>query len=197
MRFITSFDEEDCTIVVEEQTKTLADVIQQSNKEGTVFDEEFLWLLMDEMINYITENEITPTTHFGPENIHFLPNRQVFMQVEQKDQEDMTEVMNSAVVYEAPEVLNMENPTSTAFSWSIGCILYECLALIPAFYDPEENNPFSVYMKIMNGELPPEPVLGSSTLKAVIKMCLINDPLDRITLQTMKHMARDHLKAVP
>ena len=195
-RFITAFDEEDQTIVVEEQTKTLADVIQQSTEEGTVFDEDFLWLLIDEMITYITDNDLLPTTHFGPDNVHFLPNRQVFMQVEQKGKDDMTEVMSSDIVYEAPEVLNMENPSSTAFAWSIGCIIHECLALEPAFYDPEGGNPFSVYMKIMNGELPPEPIHGSPTIKAIVKMCLTIDPSERITLKTLKHICKDRSKSL-
>ena len=106
----------------------------------------------------------------------------------------MNEVMTSTAVYEAPEVLNMANPNSTAFTWSIGCILHECLALEPAFYDPEGSNPFSVYMKIMENDLPPEPTSGSDTLKAVIRMCLMQDPDARISLQTLNHVIKDHFK---
>ena len=193
-KYITSFAEDNKIIVVEEPTKTLADIIQQSKEEGTVFDEEFLWLLIDEIISYLLDNEIYPSTHFGPDCIYFLPNRQIFIQCDENQQGDMNEVMTSTAVYEAPEVLNMDNPTSTAFVWSIGCIIHECLALEPAFYDPEGSNPFSVFMKIMENDLPPEPTFGSDTLKAVLRMCLMQDPNARITLQTLKHIVRDHFK---
>ena len=192
VRFITAFDENNQTIVVEQPTKTLADVIDQSKREGTIFDEEFLWLLMDEMVSYLLENDIYPTSEFGTYSIHFLPNRQIFIEVVENRPADMNQVSTNTVVYAAPEVLDMTNPTSTAFTWSIGCIIHECLALEPAFYDPDGSNPFSVMMKIMENQLPPEPQHGSDTLKAVVKMCLTNDPAERITLKTLKHIVQDH-----
>lgn len=194
MKYITSFEEENHIVVVEEPTQTLTDMIEQSREEGTVFDEEFLWLLLDEILAYLIDNEIYPSTHFGPDCIFFLPNRQVFIQCDENQKGEMNEFMTSTAVYEAPEVLNMANPTSTAFSWSIGCIIHECLALEPAFYDPEGNNPFSVYMRIMENDLPPDPPYGSDTLKAVVKMCLMQDPYARITLKTLQHIVRDHFK---
>lgn len=109
----------------------------------------------------------------------------------ERDESQMTQVNMSpdAAIYEAPEVLRREEPTNQSFVWTAGCIIYEMLALEPAFYDRSGTNPFQVFMDMMQGILPPEPLEGSSELKSVMWNCLKLNPTERIPLADLQNMA--------
>lgn len=109
----------------------------------------------------------------------------------EKDEAQMTQVNMSpdSAIYEAPEVLRREEPTKQSFTWTAGCIIYEMLALEPAFYDRTGTNPFQVFMDMMQGTLPPEPLEGSSEIKSVMWNCLKLNPSERMPLQELLSMA--------
>lgn len=95
-------------------------------------------------------------------------------------------------VYEAPEVLGRQNPDSKAHSWNLGCLLYEMLALEPAFYDRSGVNPFSVFMDIMQGNLPAIPASASQSMTDLVNRCLVSDSANRLSLQEIEDAIIQH-----
>ena len=111
----------------------------------------------------------------------------------------MTEVGGGieAAVYEAPEVLGRQDPGAKAFSWTVGCVVYEMLALEPAFYDRTGGmNPFSVFMDIMQGNLPPDPTHGSAELIALMGCCFKTDPNKRPSLEYLLDIAEQNIQTL-
>lgn len=187
MRHLTWFKEQNHVFVVEVPTKTLCDVIRDCNEENKLVDEKFIWLLLAELVQYLLEQDPQPSIKLDSSCVIFLPDNRVFVEIKENPHPfDAMTYGFGAAVYEAPEVLSNSNADARALVWSIGCILYEAVALEPAFYDPYGSNMFQVYMKVKNGVIPPLPFDSCSVeLRTLIRKCLTHNVDERLTLEQL------------
>lgn len=184
---MTSFEEDGHWIVIESPTESLHSLIQECKAKGTSLSEKTIWQLLKMLVQYITLENVQPNVHLSTDCIKICGNNH-FIQI--SSGQDLDE--QPGAVYEAPEVLNNNSPDSGAFVWSIACIVYEAIALEPAFHDPTGTNPFSVYMNITNGIIPPLPTQGSPELLDIISQGLVHDKMSRMTFEELKKIVESH-----
>lgn len=183
--FLVSFEDSGQGFIVEAPIKTLADLIADCKTENVKLEESLICSSLLKLVKHLIGKDVPVTTHISSECIQIMPNNHISIQImTNADQQSMMPGAGSAV-YEAPEVLNNDNPDSRAFVWSVGCILHEALALEPAFHDPSGTNPFQVYMNITNGVIPPTPSDASEGLQNLLKKCLVHDRTGRLSLEQL------------
>ena len=199
--FIIHFEEDEIVCCIYEPTESLADHIAARKAEGAEFQENFVWTTMAGVIKEFLSGKFDTVMKISTEVIRFHSNGTVFIDpptnVDQTGH--MTEVGGGieAAVYEAPEVLGRQDPGAKAFSWTVGCVVYEMLALEPAFYDRTGGmNPFSVFMDIMQGNLPPDPTHGSAELIALMGCCFKTDPNKRPSLEYLLDIAEQNIQTL-
>jgi serine/threonine protein kinase len=78
--------------------------------------------------------------------------------------------------YLAPEILLNRGHNLSVDFWSLGILIYECLAGYPPFVD---DSPMIIYQKILSGNIH-YPNHFSSTVCDLISKLLINDPSLRL-----------------
>ncbi|KAK6185437.1 hypothetical protein SNE40_007673 [Patella caerulea] len=193
--YLTMFEEGDTQFIIYAKTETLQDVILRCKADNTTFQEDFIWKVLGAICYHVLTKHPSPTGHLTTSNVHFTDTGSIFIEI--NDQEEDQEVTNvdmgaAAAVYDAPEVITRNDPDEKAFSWSIGCIIYELLALEPAFYDREGFNPFAVIMSIMEGEMPPPPPVNSFPyITDLMWQCLKTEPADRPSVQNIHAEAEE------
>ncbi|KAJ8303028.1 hypothetical protein KUTeg_019424 [Tegillarca granosa] len=192
--FVMAFEENDMLFCIYEKNDSLKDHINRCKEDGTTFQECYIWLTISNLAKYILKGSITPGTQISTSKILFGGNGEIIIKQDsdQNSGQDMMAQMGAAM-YEAPEVLSQSEPDMSAFSWVIGCVIYEMLALEPAFYDRTGTNPFSVFMDITQGKLPPEPQNGSKGLKNLMFNCLKVDKNERINVEDIVSVAETQI----
>jgi serine/threonine protein kinase len=186
--FLTSFEDGNQQFVIEQELKTLSTTITNCKTDNIRLKEKFIKSALLHLVNHLIKKKTPVTTHISSECIIIHPNDRFSIQIVTNDDPNAQNMMPGAsnAVYEAPEVLNNDNPDSRALVWSVGCILHEALALEPAFHDTSGTNPFQVYMNITNGVIPPTPSDGSEELQNLLEKCLIHNRGSRISLNELK-----------
>lgn len=193
--FIVSFEESNTICFVYEKTDTLRDCIEQCKARNTQLQDIFIWHVTKGLLEFILKGHVTTSTKINSSLIHIGSNGEIFLEIDDSQMTKMDMGPDSAI-YEAPEVLRREEPTNQSFSWTTGCIIYEMLALEPAFYDRTGTNPFQVFMDMMQGVLPPEPPVGSADMKSLMWSCLKSNPADRVAPEEILNIASRHLSSV-
>ncbi|KAK3086466.1 hypothetical protein FSP39_018830 [Pinctada imbricata] len=196
--FILAFEEDEIVCCIYEPTESLGDNIKASREKGTTFQETFIWKTIAGLAQEFKTEKYNPLMKISTSTVRFHSTGEMFLEVPMNtgDTGHMTEVgggMDSAV-YEAPEVLGRQDCSEAAFSWTIGCIIYEMLALEPAYFDRSGTNPFSVFMDIMQGTHPPEPQEGSNELREIMHQCLTVDPNQRPNLDNILQACQQFLQ---
>lgn len=189
--FMTSFEDKNSVCCVYEATDTLKDRIVQCKLQNTRFQEVFIWRITKTLLEFALNGKITTSSKVNSSMIHFYgPKGIIFLE---EDDNPMTEMVGAdSAIYEAPEVLRQEEPNNQAFSWTVGCIIYEMLALEPAFFDRTGTNPFQVFMDMMQGQLPPEPTEGSPEIIEIMWHCFKTNPAQRIPPEDLLRFAIAH-----
>jgi hypothetical protein len=182
---IATFAEDNHLCCVFLPTQTLAQRIDKAKDTEISLDHSIIWQTLSSIIKVLKSNKISPISRISSTGIQFHKTGQITVLCTNEDGEQTIafEAQRNMPVYEAPEVIRRQKPDEKAHSWNIGCLLYEMLALEPAFYDRSGENPFSVYMDIMQGNMPPVPDSGSESLTDLVSHCLIISPSDRYSLQ--------------
>lgn len=194
--FLTSFEEEGQECQIFEKTQTLLHKLEQCRNTQENIEEKFIWEILGIVASYFLEKEVSPDIKMSTESIIIMNNGHIFVFISpHANTDDMTMAMQggSTAVYEAPEVLTQQNPDSRALSWTMGCILYEMLALEPAYYDPDGTNPFAAFMQITEGKKPREVTNGSHALRDLQNNCLELEPGVRPTLEEIQTAAKENL----
>ena len=183
---------------VYESTDSLQDKIARCVKENGSFDNPFIWQVIYALCSQLIVTNPRPDTKIKPSCIVFLGHNKIYLDIKEidPDEEDIT-FFNMGLpepIYDAPEVITHNNPTSAAFVWSLGCIMFELLGLEPAFFDIEGINPFQIYMNIVEGEIPSFQNLGgSSELKDLTSSCMKMQPELRPTLEYLVTLSKSHV----
>ncbi|XP_041375265.1 serine/threonine-protein kinase Nek6-like [Gigantopelta aegis] len=196
--YLTVFGEQGYLCCVYNSTDSLQDKIARCIKDGESFEDTFVWRVIHAVCSQLVLTNPRPDTKIKPSVIIFLAHNKIFLDVKETepDEEDIT-FFNMGLpepIYDAPEVITHNNPDSTAFVWSLGCILYELLCLEPAFFDIEGINPFQMYMDIVQGELPSfQNLQGSTELKDLTSSCMRTEPGLRPTLEYLVTLSKSHI----
>jgi hypothetical protein len=161
------------------RTQSLADIIEAGRSTNTPLCENFIWNTLHQ-ISCIASN-IPPEINLKPKLFHLYKGQVVYKPSLTLD--DMTQCFNGAdgAFYEAPEVLSQSPHSIFSQSWTIGCIIYEMVALEPAYYDRcSTGDVMSIIMNIIEGALPPAPPMTfSPDLLGLLAACLQKEPLSR------------------
>ncbi|XP_061197882.1 serine/threonine-protein kinase Nek6-like [Saccostrea echinata] len=190
------FEEGDFFCCILLPSESLAEKIDKAKESGTTLDHRTIWHTLKCIIDTLNYCHITPISKISSHNIRYHKNGQISIDLPPDDETETVTVMEArmnAPVYEAPEVLSRQTPDDKAHSWNIGCLVYEMLALEPAFYDRSGMNPFSAYMDIMQGNIPQIPTTASESLTNLVKHCLFTNPADRYSLQDIKQVVLQYL----
>jgi NIMA (never in mitosis gene a)-related kinase len=87
--------------------------------------------------------------------------------------------------YASPEVWQDKPYDKRSDLWSLGCVLYELVALSPPFTAPDIK---SLYSKVLKGSYPRIPPSFSSDISLMIKTLLQVDPKNRPSTTQILHM---------
>ncbi|XP_052229257.1 serine/threonine-protein kinase Nek6-like [Dreissena polymorpha] len=189
---VTSFQEGNKWVIVETQIKSLADLISECRSKGTKIDVIIIWRAIAKLISHLKDNNTAPTAHLSTDSIKFTKGTQKIHICLDSVNEMLVDPISNAT-YEAPEVFSSPNPDARAFVWSIGCIVYEALALAPAYYDPTGRNPFSVFQNILNGVfVAPMPASADKELRNLVSKCLVFGRHDRMTFEALEILVNAH-----
>lgn len=182
---IASFAEDDHLCCVFIPTQSLAEKIDKANETGCTLDHSIIWQTLSSIMNAFQSKNISPIARISSTSIQFHTSGHITVNCTHDKSEQITtfEAKINMPVYEAPEVIGRQKPDTKAHSWNIGCLLYEMLALEPAFYDRSGTNPFSVFMDIMQGNMPSVPSSANNSLTDLVSHCLVSSPADRYSLQ--------------
>lgn len=190
-----SFEDNNRTCVLLEQSQSLRDLIEIYRSTGRYFPENDIKETISVLAEYLLERNVSPQTKLSSRCIHYSPQGKVYIDLTEDQNEQDIEVVQieagSAAIYEAPEVIERNNPDTRAFVWTIGCIIYEMLTLEAAFYDRSGVNPFQVYMDITQGVMPSEPSRGSQDMKYLLWDCLKLDPSERASFSRINPKLND------
>ena len=177
--YLTSFVCNDMVCHIYHRTQSLADVISAARGTSNPLCEPFIWQSIHQ-ISCIASN-IPPEMKLKPKLFHLYKGQVVYKPSITVD--DMAQCFNSPEMafYEAPEVLSEAPHSIYSQSWTIGCIIYEMLALDPAYYDRGSTGDImSVMMGIIEGVLPPPPPMTySPDLLGLLAACLQKEPPSR------------------
>ncbi|XP_071089630.1 serine/threonine-protein kinase Nek6-like [Haliotis cracherodii] len=191
--FLASFEEGEYQCSIYQKTENLQDIIEACKQNGTRISDEVSWKVVCEFCRWVLINASGFSGKLSTAVINFTCDGRIFFDLteSQPDEQDITALnMGTPLpVYEAPEILTRNNPDEQAFVWSLGCVVYEMLALEPAYFDSDGSNPFAVYMKIIQGELPPDILRGGQALMDLVWLCLVVDPTGRPTIKDILNMA--------
>lgn len=190
--FLASFEDSGQVFILEDPIKTLEDLISECKEENIKLNENIIRLSLSKLVKHLIDKEVPVSSHISSKCILIMPKNHISIQFPANNEQQTMIPGLSNAVYEAPEVLNNDNPDSKAFVWSIGCILHEALALEPAFDNQSGPNPFQVYMNITNGVIPPSPSDGSEELQNLLEKCLVHNRASRISLEELKQALERH-----
>ena len=87
--------------------------------------------------------------------------------------------------YASPEVWQDKPYDNKSDIWSLGCVLYELIALNPPFTAKDMKG---LYHRVLKGVYPKIPSHYSSDLNTVLKSMLQTDPKKRPTCEQILHM---------
>lgn len=192
---VASFKENGYLCCVLIPTQSLAEKIDKAKETGTTLEQGLIWQTLTKVLHVFLSGQISPVTSIPSTDIRYLPNGWITINSPNNEETGMVTAMEAQIdkpVYEAPEVLGRQNPDSKAHSWNLGCLLYEMLALEPAFYDRSGVNPFSVFMDIMQGNLPAVPATASKSLTDIVNHCLVSNSANRISLREIEDAIIQH-----
>lgn len=182
---VATFEEDGHLCCILLPTQSLAERIDKAKETGSNLEHSIIWQTITRILHIFQSGQISPVTSVTSASVMYHTNGHITVTTHAGDSGSVTamEAQVDKPVYEAPEVLGRQDPDSKAHSWNLGCLLYEMLALEPAFYDRSGVNPFSVFMDIMQGNLPPVPPNASESLTDLVNHCLVSDPSNRFSLQ--------------
>lgn len=192
---VASFKENGHLCCVLIPTQSLAEKIDKAKESGTMLEHGLIWKTLTKVLHVFLSGQISPVRSIPSTDIRYLPNGWITINPTDNEESGMVTAMEAQIdkpVYEAPEVLGRQNPDSKAHSWNLGCLLYEMLALEPAFYDRSGVNPFSVFMDIMQGNFPAVPASASQSLTDLVNRCLVSDSANRLSLQEIEDVIIQH-----
>ena len=92
------------------------------------------------------------------------------------------------------EQVNKQGYNEKSDIWSLGCLLYEMVALKPPFSGADER---SLGIKINECRVPRLPAKYSDELNAVVRSMLVKEPLLRPTMQSILALPALRTRAVP
>ncbi|XP_062570512.1 serine/threonine-protein kinase Nek6-like [Saccostrea cucullata] len=193
---IDLFKEGDFMCCIQLPFQSLAEKINQAKESGSTLDHTTIWKTLNCLIHYFSHSHISPINRISSLQIKYFKNGQISLDMLPANNTETVTVMEgqmNAPIYEAPEVLSRQDPDEKAYSWNVGCLVYEMLALEPAFYDRTGENPFSAYMDIMQGNVPQIPTTASESLTNLVNHCLLTNPADRYSLQDINQVVGQHI----
>lgn len=148
---------------------------------------EFVWSVVSAMARRLQNYH--PSSGVNPDNIYSHHNGIITIDIDPPTCNKTPQNLGESPVYSSPEVLLQQDPDSRALSWVIGCILYEMLAMEPAYYVRSGTTGlFEVIHNIIQGEQPPS--LGcDEKFNELITYCLSQRDC-RISLEDITKIAK-------
>ncbi len=197
--FVAAFEEDDYQCSVFRKTDTLEDVIRRCKENGESIESSKIWKVIDEICRWLLLNASANSGRICTSSINFMEDGFIFLNLSHSELGEQDVIALDAetqfAVYEAPELITRKDPDKQAFVWSLGCIVYEMLTLEPAFCNKDSDDPFAVYMRIMNGDLPTKLLSRDRDLADLVWACLQLEPDRRPTINNILSMSEDVNKA--
>eukprot|EP00793_Prasinoderma_coloniale_P001081 PRCOL_00006072-RA len=186
--FYDSFVEEQELFIAMELVDgaSLADWLTSLKEKGQTLEEDAVWDILLQLmgaLHYLHAERRIVHRDLSTANVLVeARSRQVKLtdfglaRVRRKQNDREFSVMQSVVgtmAYSCPEIIQHMPYTDKADVWSLGCILYQLMALRPPF---ECTNPLALAMRIVEMEYDPPPERFSPELRQVVKSLLTADP---------------------
>ncbi|XP_064612004.1 serine/threonine-protein kinase Nek6-like [Liolophura sinensis] len=183
--YITTFNSSDKNVHVFRRKTSLREIINKHKREGAKLEPEFVWSVVSAMAGVL--QNCHPSLGINPDNIYSHHNGIVTIDMDPPTNNKIPQDLEETPVYDSPEVLLQQDPDSRALSWVIGCILYEMLAMKPAYYVRSDTSLLEVMQNIIQGEQPP-PLGCGGKFNKLITYCL-SQRESRISLEGITKIA--------
>ena len=179
---------------VYEQVITLEERIEDAKSKGEIILENFIWqciLSLSKSLEGTKANQI----HIKPSAINVKGG---WLSLNDRAHAPEQNALSFMAFYEAPETLMRQSVTDKALTWTTGCVIYEIMALDPAYYDRENSgNPMAVMMQITQGKKPPPlPAHYSTLLIDTVNKCFCANPSARPSPNELQSIAHDRLNYI-
>jgi len=183
-KYYTSFSSGGNIYIVMEllDGNSLADFIFSQSEKKHKVKEEVIWNIVIQLVaalRYLHEDKKIVHRDLAPSNILIDSDFNIKLAdfgLAQQFSTSGASVMRSfmgTIMYSCPEIVQSQCYTNKADIWSLGCIIYEVMALHQPF---SGNNPLSIAKMIVDGEYEPiSPDSYSPLLLHIVQLCMTAD----------------------
>ena len=206
VRFYESFEDSNELFIAMELVDgaSLNDYLTSLREKGQTLDEEAVWAIFLELmlaLQYLHQEQSIVHRDLSPANIIVEAKSRKVKLTDfglaraRRLRDGKFSVMNSVVgtmAYTCPEIVQHMPYSDKADVWSLGCILYQLMALRPPF---EGSNPLAMATRIVEMEYDPPPERYSKQLRDLVSTLLTADPDARPRIAGIAPMVATRLMA--
>jgi len=161
--------------------------ISKSKKESTYFEEDAVWKILLGSLSALNKLHQMKIFHrdIKSANIFLADNNVALLgdlNVSKVAKQGLLYTQTGTPYYASPEVWNDKPYDSKSDIWSLGCVMYEVLALEPPF---RANDMKGLWEKVNRGKFMELPERYTKGLKNIIKKMIIVDATKRPSCDDM------------